>query len=37
MSDNKSVRKRLEKIYGRICMIEEAGIRYIPIKKKKNY
>lgn len=35
MSDNKSVRKRLEKIYGRICMIEEAGIRYIPIEKRK--
>lgn len=30
MSDNKSARKKLEKIFGKICMIEAAGIRYIP-------
>lgn len=30
MSDNKSARRELERIFGKICMIEAAGIRYIP-------
>lgn len=35
MSDNKSARMELERIFGKICMIEEAGIRYIPKEKRK--
>lgn len=30
MSDNKSARRELERVFGKICMIEAAGIRYIP-------
>lgn len=30
MSDNKSARRELERIFGKICMIEASGIRYIP-------
>ena len=30
MSSNKNARQRLEKIFGKICMIEEIGIRKIP-------
>lgn len=35
MSDNKSARMELERIYGKGCMIERAGIRYIPIEKRR--
>lgn len=35
MSDNKSIRKKMEKIFGRKCMIEEAGIRYIPVEERR--
>lgn len=35
MSKNKSVRQELEKIYGPGCMVERAGIRYIPIEERK--
>ena len=30
MSDNKSARRRLEQLFGKICFIEELGIRNIP-------
>lgn len=30
MSSNKSIREIMERKYGRQCMIEAAGIRYIP-------
>lgn len=30
MSSNKTARERLEKIFGKICFIEELGIRNIP-------
>jgi hypothetical protein len=35
MSDNRSIRKKMEKIFGKICMIEETGIRKIPKSKRK--
>lgn len=35
MSDNKSARRELERIFGKICMVEAAGIRYIPKEKRK--
>ena len=31
-SKNTKVRKRMEDIFGKICMIEEAGIRKIPVE-----
>lgn len=34
-SKNKSTRLELERIYGKGCMIERAGIRYIPMEKRK--
>ena len=30
MSSNRAARQELERIFGKICMIEAAGIRYIP-------
>lgn len=35
MSDNKGIRKKMEKIFGKKCMIEEAGIRYIPVEERR--
>lgn len=35
MSKNKGIRERLEKIYGPGCMVERAGIRYIPVEKRR--
>ena len=35
MSSNKSARIELERIYGKGCMIERAGIRYIPVEKRR--
>lgn len=35
MSDNKSARRELERVFGKICMIEAAGIRYIPKGKRR--
>lgn len=35
MSDNKKARRKLEKIYGQICMIEELGIRKISSETRK--
>lgn len=35
MSSNKSARQELERIFGKICMIEAAGIRYIPKEKRR--
>ena len=35
MSDNKRARMKLERIYGKICMIEAAGIRCIPISERR--
>ena len=35
MSSNKSARQKLEKLYGKKCMIEELGIRYIPKKERR--
>lgn len=36
MSSNKRIRTKMEKIYGKKCMIEELGIRYIPSKTRRN-
>lgn len=35
MSGNKSIRKSMIRKYGRVCMIEAAGIRYIPMSVRK--
>lgn len=35
MSSNKSARQELEKVFGKVCMIEELGIRYIPKDKRR--
>lgn len=35
MSSNSSARKRLERIFGKICFIEELGIRKIPIEERR--
>ena len=35
-SHNKGIRKLMEKLYGSKCMVEEAGIRYIPVEERKN-
>lgn len=35
MSSNKSARQQLEMIFGKICMVEAAGIRYIPKEKRR--
>ena len=34
-SKNRGIRNKLIKIFGNKCMIEEAGIRYIPMSKRK--
>ena len=34
-SHNKGIRKLMEKLYGSKCMVEEAGIRYIPVEERK--
>ena len=34
-SKNKGIRKLMEKLYGNKCMIEEAGIRCIPVEERK--
>ena len=34
MSSNKSARQELERLFGKKCMIEELGIRYIPKKQR---
>lgn len=35
MAGNKSAREKLEAIYGKKCMVEEAGIRKIPVEKRR--
>ena len=35
MSSNKSARQELERLFGKRCMIEELGIRYIPKKERR--
>lgn len=35
MSSNKSARQQLERVFGKICMVEAAGIRYIPKEKRR--
>lgn len=35
MSSNKSIRQKMEKKYGKKCMIEEAGIRKIPVEERR--
>ena len=35
MSSNKSARQELERLFGKKCMIEELGIRYIPKKQRR--
>lgn len=35
MSSNKSARQKLERLYGKKCMIEKLGIRYIPKKERR--
>ena len=35
MSSNKSARQELERLFGKKCMIEELGIRYIPKKERR--
>ena len=35
MSSNKSIRELMEKKYGKKCMMEEAGISYIPIEERR--
>lgn len=35
MSSNQSAKRKLEMIFGKICMIEASGIRYVPINKRK--
>ena len=35
MSSNKSIRNKMIKKYGKRCMVEAAGIRYIPISKRR--
>lgn len=35
MSSNRTARQRLERIFGKICMIEQLGIRYIPKDERK--
>lgn len=35
MSSNREVRQELERVFGKVCMIEELGIRYIPKDKRR--
>ena len=35
MSSNKSARQELERLFGKKCMIEQLGIRYIPSKERR--
>ena len=35
MSSNKSIRQLMERKYGKKCMMEEAGIRYIPVEERR--
>ena len=35
MSSNKSARQELERVFGKVCMIEELGIRNIPKEKRR--
>ena len=35
MSSNRSARMELERLFGKICMIEELGIRNIPKNKRR--
>ena len=35
MSFNKAIRQLIERKYGKICMMEEAGIRYIPVEERR--
>lgn len=34
MSSNKHIRELMEQKYGKICFMEEAGIRYIPVEER---
>lgn len=33
--DNKKARQKLERLYGKICMVEAANIRYIPVEQRR--
>lgn len=35
MSSNKHIKEIMMRRYGKICMMEEAGIRYIPIEERR--
>lgn len=35
MSSNKSIREKMEQKYGKKCMMEEAGIRFIPVEERR--
>ena len=35
MGSNREVRQELERVFGKVCMIEELGIRYIPKDKRR--
>lgn len=35
MSSNRTIRRLMEKKYGKICMMEAAGIRCIPVEERK--
>lgn len=35
MSSNRSIRKKMIEKYGSICMMEEAGIRFVPVEERK--
>lgn len=36
MSSNKRIKEIMMKRYGKICMMEEAGIRYIPVEERRD-
>ena len=35
MSSNKSIKEKMIQKYGKICMMEEAGIRKIPVEERR--
>ena len=35
MSSNKSIKDKMVLKYGKICMMEEAGIRYVPVEERR--
>lgn len=36
MSDNKKIRNKMIILFGRVCMLEASGIRYIPLEDRKS-